>query len=185
MPERPPSSVNVADGAELRPLTDADYPLIKALYDHRDNAVVAGSIGVDSVEFVAALRAEPWSAPMVLVQDAEEVGCALVGGADTQNRHGRLIVVAREPRRCTVALGLYLRRLFWSHPLSRIYALVPAALPQTRAYSELFGACGFVHEGCLLRHLMVKGRLHDLDVFGLLRSDFDAWAEQFRPEWVL
>jgi RimJ/RimL family protein N-acetyltransferase len=94
-------------------------------------------------------------------------------------------VLAREPERCRVALGLYLRRVFWSHPLHRVYALVPAALPQTRAYVDLLGACGFVHEGCLLGHLMVKGHLHDLDVFGLLRSDFEAWAQRLRPEWAL
>ena len=113
------------------------------------------------------------------------MGGALIAGADTQNRHGRLIVLAMEPKRCKVALGLYLRRVFWSHPLHRVYALVPAELPRPGPTWTCSGACGFVHEGRLVGHLMVKGRLHDLDVFGLLRSDFDAWAEQFRPEWAL
>jgi hypothetical protein len=185
MPERPASSVSSSDGAEIRPLLDDDYPLVRELYRFGDNAIVVGSLDVERADFVSAIRAETWSNPMVLLQEGELVGSVAVAVADTQNRHGRLLVMARAPERCRVALALYLRHVFWSHPLHRLYAMLPARLPQAKSYAELLHDCGFVDEGSLIAHLTIREELYDLDVFGLLRSEFDDWCRDNKPELQL
>jgi hypothetical protein len=185
MPERPTSSLSVAGGAELLPLDEDARGLLRELYRHRDNAIVAGALAIEGADFIATIRAEPWAAPMILLQDGDPVACALVAAADTQNRHGRLVLLAREPARCRVALPLYLRHVFWSHSLHRLYSILPAQLPQSHSYAALLRDSGFNLEGSLLDHVMLKGRRHDLEVFGLLRAEFDAWCQEREPGWRL
>jgi hypothetical protein len=185
MPERPASSVSFADGAEIRPLTDGDQAFVRDLYRYRDNAIVAGSLEVESADFVAAVRAMPWSTAMVLEQDREAMAMAAITSVDTHSRNGRLVLLTPAPRRCQTALGLYLRHAFWSHPLHRLYTVLPARLPQSGGYAELLKGCGFVDEGHLVAHLAWKGRRHDLAVFGLLRSEFDSWCRERHPALLL
>jgi hypothetical protein len=185
MPERPASSVSFADGAEIRPLTDGDQAFVRDLYRYRDNAIVAGSLEVESADFVAAVRAMPWSTAMVLEQDREAMAVAVITSVDTHSRNGRLVLLTQAPQRCQTALGLYLRHVFWSHPLHRLYAVLPARLPQSGGYAELLHGCGFVDEGHLVAHLSWKGRRHDMAVFGLLRPEFDSWCRESRPALLL
>jgi hypothetical protein len=185
MPERPSSAVSVADGAEIRPLSQDDYAFTGELYHYRDNTLVAGSLAVESEDFVTAVRAEPWASPMVLAQDGDAVAIAIIASADTQSRHGRLVVLAQDPRRCHTAVALYVRQAFWSHPLHRLYAVLPVGLPQSQGYGDILRGCGFVNEGSLVGHVMLKGRMRDLDVFGLLRPEFDDWCRQREPRWLL
>ncbi|MEA2644927.1 MAG: hypothetical protein QOE92_10 [Chloroflexota bacterium] len=185
MPDRPASSLSASDGAAIRPLSEKHHELLKKLLFVRDNQVFAGSMAIASPGFVGTLRAEPWASPMLLEDGNEPVGAALVAAGDQQNRNGRLVVLAHDPARCHGALALYLRSVFWSHPIHRLYAVIPAKLPQSRGYAGLLTACGFVAEGSLVDHLVAQRRVYDLDVFGLLRREFDAWCETNQPGWAL
>jgi hypothetical protein len=166
-------------------MTEGDYPFVRELYHFRDNAKIASSLIVEDADFIAAVRALPWSTPMVLLHSGEEVASALIAAADTQHLHGRIILMAMEPRRCTQALALYLRQVFWSHPFHRLYSALPAMLPQAGSYAELLVGCGFVAEGRLVEHLKDGMRLLDIDLFGLLRNEFDAWSGETDPAWTL
>ena len=185
MPDRPASSLSTSNGAAIRPLAGTDQAFLQGVYNHRENQLFAGSLDLEAPNFLAAARAEPWSTPMLLLDEGEPVGTAMIAAGDPQNRNGRLVALAKEPQRCGRALALYLRQAFWSHPLHRLYAVVPANLPQTRRYADLLVGCGFVGEGRLLDHLVVQARVLDLDVYGLLRPEFDAWCEANEPEWVM
>jgi hypothetical protein len=182
MPERPPPAVSLARGAEVRPMADGDDAFLTGLRHLPDNAAIAGSLTAGEPGFIAAIRAEPWSTPMILLQDGESVAAALIAPADIQHLNGRLVVLARDPRRLVAPLALYLRHAFWSHPLHRLYTIVPRT---ATSHAELLRACGFLDEGRLLGHLRVGARMVDLDVFGLLRGDFDNWCRQNEPDWVL
>jgi hypothetical protein len=181
----PADSVSASDGAEIRPLTERDLAMARDLFRHSDNAVFAGSLDVESRDLLATLQVQPWVTPMLLLQDGKVAGVALVVAADMQNRHGRLVVLSADPRLCATALALYLRHVFWSHPVNRLYTILPAGFPQAPSYINLLTGCGFVKEGRLLGHLQLNGRTLDLDVFGLLRSDFDTWAATQGQAWRL
>jgi len=185
MPERPAPAVSFAEGAEIRPLTDGDQDFARYVYSLRENAVVAGSLDVYNPQFVPAIRAAPWSMAMVLRQDGEAVGLAALTSVDVHSRNGRLVVLARDPRLCRTAMGLYLRHAFWSHPLHRLYAVLPARVPLPGSYADLLLGCGFVDEGVLRSHLSYKGGLRSLSVFGLLRREFDAWCAESQPALLL
>ena len=182
MPDTAPVSISAADGAEIRPLASPDLPLMKALYLLGGNAAVAGSIDLRGEDGLAAMRAEQWATPMALLQDDVMVGGAVIAAADSQHLNGRLVVLAREPRQSLVPVALYIRHVFWSYPLHRLYALLPRS---AASHAQLLQACGFVSEGRLLAHLRVGGRRLDLDVFGLLRPEFDAWCRANHPGWAL
>ncbi|MEA2682380.1 MAG: hypothetical protein QOK05_708 [Chloroflexota bacterium] len=182
MPERPPTALNLASGAEIRPLDDGDIALLRTLHRSGENATLAAALNIDEPGVIGALQAEPWCNPMVLLQEEQPVGAALIAPADTQHLNGRLVVLAGEPRRCTDALALYIRHAFWSHPIHRLYAIAPRGYT---SHLELLRGCGFVDEGRLLGHLRVGARMQDLDVLGLLREDFDRWCAQYAPDWLL
>jgi hypothetical protein len=186
MSERPASSVSSADDAEIRPLTGADLAFVRYVYSVRENAIVAGSLDMGSDDFIATIRGSPWSTPMVLEKNAEPVGLALISSADTHSRNGRVTVLARrDPRECRVPFELYLRHAFWSHPLHRLYAVLPLRLPIPGSYADLLTGCGFVDEGHLKAHFNFLGYRRDIAVFGLLRSEFDAWCRESRPALLL
>jgi hypothetical protein len=174
MPERPAAAVSEADGALIRPLSAADLPLLRDLYQYRENRVFASRLEIGD-GFLDAVQEMPWATPMVLQRDAEAVALALVTSADVHNRNGRLVVLAHHPLRASGALSLYLRHVFWSHPFHRLYAAMPANLPQSERYIELLSGVGFVDEGRLVSHLEWRGRMLDVAVLGLLRPEFDAW----------
>lgn len=182
---RPAASISALGGAAIRPLREPDYPLVLGLHAALDNSTVAASLAVEDPGFVAAARAEPWASPMVLSQDGEEGAMAVVGAADSQNRHGRLVVIAKEPERWAEPLAIYVRHVFWSHPLHRLYSLVPVGARGSHQYLGLLRACGFASEGRLVRHQRVGTRLVDLELLALLRPEFDAWCRDHQPGLAL
>jgi hypothetical protein len=185
MLDRPAPALTTTGRAGIRVLGDGDHDLLRELHRHGDNSIIAGGVEADRPEFVAAIRAERWSTPMVLLDSDEPVAAAMILAADSQHRHGRLLLLARDAGRAQASLALYLRHAFWSHPLNRVYTLLPTSVAQAHAYAELLRAGGFVAEGRLLAHLRVRMRLVDVDVFGLLRSEFDTWARTNQPSLVL
>ncbi|HEV1997638.1 MAG TPA: GNAT family protein [Candidatus Dormibacteraeota bacterium] len=185
MPERPPPAISRSGAAEIRPLTEADYPFVASLNRIRDNANIAPSAAIEDPGFIAAVRAEPWSTPMMLAADGEPVAVAMIGAADTQHRHGRLVVLAVLPREVVAPLTMYLRHVFWSYPLHRLYVVLPSRVAAVAAYADLLRSCGFVQEGTMVGHLRVATRMIDLDLFGLLRPEFDEWCRQNRPALAL
>jgi hypothetical protein len=185
MSERPPASLSALGSAAIRPMEAADYPAVRSLWLEGNNPTIASTLAVDDAAFIAAARSGPWASPMMLLENGAPTGAAIVGAADLHHRNGRLIVLARQPREAALHLGLYIRHVFWSYPLHRLYALLPGQVPGAPGYAALLHACGFIDEGRLVRHQRVGTRMLDLDVYGLLRPDFDAWCRDHRPDWSL
>jgi len=150
----------------------------------QDAGGAAGGVGVESDGVGTGTCAEAWTARVGQGGGEGGVSAGIGCGGEEQRRHRGQVGVVEDPAGCQTALALYVRRVFWSHPLHRLYAVLPGRLPQSRGYEDLLRECGFVNEGTLVGHLMVKRRLLDLDVFGLLRSEFDDWCRQREPHWL-
>lgn len=99
--------------------------------------------------------------------------------------------VAFAPQHQRAELGYALNRSYWGQGyaaeaaaalvahgfsalnLNRIEAHVsPAHLPSQRVLEK----CGFVPEGILRQHEMIKGRRHDSKIYSILREDFRSHA---------
>jgi len=163
-------------------MTVADEAFLTDLYRLPGNSLLAPSPAIENPGFVNAVRGETWANPMVLSSGSRDVAVAMLGAVDTQHRHGRLVFLAVDPVVAREALSRDLRQGFWGHPLHRLYAILPASAP---LYSRAYEGCGFKHEGRLQRHLRVGAKLLDLEMYGLLRSDFDAWCAATDPRLAL
>jgi len=163
-------------------MTEADEAFLAGLYRLPGNSLLAPSPAMETPGFVTAVRGETWANPMVLSSGGRDMAVAMLGAVDTQHRHGRLVFLALEPAVAREALALYLRQAFWGHPLHRLYAILPSS---AALYARAYEGCGFKHEGRLERHLRVGARLLDLEMYGLLRTDFDAWCAANDPRLAL
>lgn len=163
-------------------MADSDHTFLKELARVPDNTAMVAGLNIENPGFIPTLRREEWSTAMILLQDHTAVAAAAIAPADTQHQNGRLVVLAYEPRRWPIPLALYIRHAFWSHPLHRLYAIVPRSYT---SQADLLQGCGFHNEGRLLSHVRAGMRMVDLDVFGLLRDEFDTWCRENQAGLVL
>jgi hypothetical protein len=82
-----------------------------------------------------------------------------------------------DPPGAVLPLAAYVRHLFWSLALHRIYAQLPV-VSGAEAYMRLFVSAGFQEEGVVRGHALVDGRPCDVAVFGVLRGEFEAWCQE-------
>jgi len=164
----------------IRLLSAVDRELVSSLYVVGANPLVVEPLAVTSGTFLDWLHNQLWSLPMALTRAGEPIGVAFTIGANVQNLNARLVVLARDPGLCTKLLPMYVRHVFWSFPVHRLYVQSPSD-PSVAAYVELFRASGFLAEGCLKEHQGMAGRYHDVLVFGLLRPDFERWCAEHEP----
>lgn len=170
-------------GIALRQLTPDDAPLLLSLRrEGRNAALLEGLLDVDELArgFLEALKLDLWALPMVATRDGRPCGVLLNTETDLQSLNCRLVALFSRPERSRLPLALYLRHLFWSLPLHRVYARVPAPLEDCE---RLYESLGFACEGSLAAHQLHAGRLVDVRLLGLLRRDFDAWCEEREP-WL-
>lgn len=173
-------SVLEHDGLALRELTEDDAELVSAWMGHERTAGMFNTtMRRDELpSFLAVLRERLWSRPMAALRDGRPVGALLNPLVEVNSLNSLLVVLLEDPVRDRLALPLYVRHLFWSSPLHRVFAEVPAFAEQFRG---VFAWAGFEEEGVLTDHLRVAGRFHPVCVYGLLRPDFDRWAARELP----
>jgi RimJ/RimL family protein N-acetyltransferase len=82
-----------------------------------------------------------------------------------------------KPAEAVKPLAVYVRHVFWSSPLHRVYVQLPLLAGAT-AYIRLLLGSGFQQEGVVRGHAYVDGRPRDVAVIGLLRRDFEAWCRE-------
>ncbi len=168
----------------LRLLSAADRDLVSSLYVAGANPLVVEPLAVTSGTFLDWLHNQLWSLPMALTRVGEPVGVAFTLGANVQNLNARLVLLARDPVLCTKLLPMYVRHVFWSFPVHRLYVQCPGD-PSVAPYAELFRSSGFAAEGCLKGHQGMAGRYLDVLLFGLLRPDFERWCAEHEPALAL
>jgi hypothetical protein len=168
----------------IRLLGRDDRGLLGDLYAHGPNTLLVEPLAIPDDRFFDWLYALLWSLPMVLECDGRPVGVAFTIDPNVQSLNSRLVTLCVDPEACAPVVALYVRHLFWSFPLHRLYAYRPD-LADLAAYGGLLRACGFIQEGLLRQHRASGGTGTDVFLYGLVRPEFDAWCDGHRPEWSL
>lgn len=142
------------------------------------------------VRFVTHKTIKDTRAFLLLAEDARRKGATMVWAIALKST-GKMIgtcgFVALAPEHGRAELGYAINRNYWGQGfaaeaaaalathgflalnLNRIEAHVsPEHLPSQRVLEK----CGFVPEGILRQHEMIKGRRHDSKIYSLLRDDF-------------
>ncbi len=88
------------------------------------------------------------------------------------------------PGEASHPLAIYVRHLFWSQPLHRVYVQFPVAEDATD-YIDLLKRAGFVDEGVVTGYALVRGQPSDVAVLGILRREFEAWCLQNEKRLIL
>jgi len=120
---------------------------------------------------------DPLNLPMVCHRSGRLVGAATICFTDCDNLCSNLLAVFRDPDESQVALSLYLRSVFWNHPLKRLQIEIKD-VPASGPYQRLYREAGFVLEARTRAATTTQGEPTDVLVFGLLRQDYDRWSEK-------
>lgn len=168
----------------MRLLTRHDGALLHELYTSGANMALVEPLAIPNDSFFIWIFGQLWSLPMVLSSGGQPVAVAFTMDPNLQSLNARLVALCADPGACHQVLALYVRHLFWSFPLHRLYAYCPRS-PEVAAYGDLFADAGFAAEGCLKEHRTVGGEPADVDMFGVLRDDFERWSRLHHPELSL
>jgi hypothetical protein len=182
---RPFEGMIEVDGDSIRRLTAADLPALLRLREvtPRNHFDLPGTPS-ELAGFLDLLAKKPWSLPMLCCHEAKATGLCLMNLGQLKNLNAYLIALFEQPSTSTRLLALYIRQAFWSYPLHRLYTQLPST-PEMQPHIEMLVRTGFKREGTLERHIEATDKLVDVDVLGLLRSDFDAWCTQNEPKLSL
>jgi hypothetical protein len=135
------------------------------------------NLPVSQEDFARRVDRPGFRLAMICSRAAEPMGAAAISMRNNRSLNVRLICFFAEPATATLALAAYVRHVFWTLPMHRIYAQLPM-VPEAVAYGRLLTAAGFEEEGVVRAHALVAGRACDVAAYGLLRSDFEAWCEK-------
>lgn len=173
-------SVLEHDGLALRDLGADEAELVLELAGREVNlGIFEAEMPASSVPgFLASQADRLWGRPMACLRAGRPVGVLLNPLTNANSLNTLVAVLLEDPERDRLALPLYVRHLFWSFPVHRVYAEVPGF---AAAHRSIFSWAGFEHEGTLPEHLQAAGGLHDLCLYGQLRQDFDSWAARELP----
>lgn len=171
--------------AAIRVLTQSDAPLVlELLLAARNRALFEGLVEHPGLieGFLSALDQDPWALPMIGTLRSTPIAALFNVRTDFQNLNTRLVPVLTDFVGSVGVLALYVRHLFWTLPLQRIYAQFLVDLSE---YDDVLRATSFKKEGVLVEHQIYAGKRCDVAAFGLLRTDFESWCAEHDPELSL
>ncbi len=159
-----------------RPAGLADAHMLEALASLDGNRIVFNLPGSEQ-EFAARVGGPGFRRPMLCFKDDEPIGAAGTKSRDQRNANLQLMCFFAEPAAAVLPTAVYVRHLFWSAPLHRVYLQIPmvAGAP---SYIHLLESVGFQQEGLVRGHGLVGGEPCDVALLGLLRVDWEAWCQQ-------
>ncbi len=111
-------------------------------------------------------------------------GVAAISHLNQRSMNAQLICAFKQPRLASHPLAIYVRHLFWSQPLHRVYVQFPVAGDATD-YIDVLKRAGFVDEGVVTGYALVRGQPSDVAVLGILRREFEAWCLQNEKRLIL
>jgi hypothetical protein len=174
--QRPLPAVLELDGYAWRRATPADAPIFEGLAALEPNRILF-NLPLSEKEFAVRIGSPTLGQPMVCMHESTPVGAAATTSRNRKSLNLQLVCVFAHPGRAAVPLAVYIRHLFWTMPLHRIYVQMPL-VAGADAYVSLLTSVGFVEEGVVRGHALVAGRPVDLKVMGLLRREFEAWCRE-------
>lgn len=172
----PSPAVLEIDGFAWRIAGPSDAPALEALAARATNRLLFSLPGSESA-FEAAVGWPGFKMPMLCLRGSKPVGAAATNLRNNHSLNVRLICFFAEPVRAFLPLATYVRHLFWSLPLHRVYCQFPMVAGAT-AYVRLLKGAGFQEEGVIRGHALVGGKPCDVAVLGLLRVEFESWCRE-------
>ena len=127
--------------------------------------------------FAARIGRPGFTLPMLCTRGAQPFGAAATTRRNLRSLNAQLLCFFAQPARAAVPLATYLRHVFWTVPLHRVYVQLPLVAGAS-AYVRLLTACGFQQEGVLRNYAVLDERLFDVAGFGLLRPEFEEWCRE-------
>jgi len=135
-------------------------------------------------EFSKAVEGGSLRRPMVCRRDNQVIGAAAVTTRNQRSLNLQLVCWFVTPAHATLPLAVYLRHIFWSQVIHRVYAQFPV-IDGSEQYAQLLLSVGFREEGVVRGHVLIDQRPHDLRGMAILRAEFDAWCLQEEPRLSL
>jgi hypothetical protein len=175
-PGRPSPAVLELDGFAWRTAGPSDAPALEALAARSTNRVLF-SLPASEAEFAARMGRAGFRTPMLCLRGSKPFGAAATNLRNNRSLNLRLVCFFADPARAALPLAAYVRHLFWSLPLHRVYSQLPVVGGAT-AYVRLLKRAGFQEEGVVHGHAVIGGRPRDLAVLGVLREEFENWCRE-------
>ena len=173
---RPSRAILDLDGFAWRPAGPSDAAVLEALAAHDGNRFLF-NLPASEDEFAARVDRPGFRRVMLCFEGPKPFGAAATALRDQRSLNLQLLCFFTQPARAVAPLAVYLRHLFWSSPMHRIYVQLPLVEGAT-AYLSLLTGAGFQDEGVVRGHGLVQGLPCDVAVVGLLRKDFEAWCQE-------
>ncbi|MEP6753075.1 MAG: GNAT family protein [Candidatus Dormiibacterota bacterium] len=173
---RPSPGILSIDGFTWRQAIPDDALTLETLAA-RDGNRTLFNLPESEDEFSARVGQPGFRRAMLCFHGRVAVGAAATTMRDQRSLNLQLICFFKQPERAVKPLAAYVRHLFWSAPLHRVYVQLPLVAGAT-SYVHLLTGAGFQHEGVVRGHGFIHGRPRDVAVIGLLRRDFEAWCQE-------
>jgi hypothetical protein len=181
-PGRPSPAVLEIGGYAWRPALPSDGPAIQAVAAHGANHVLFNLQGTEA-EIAAGIGGPGFRQPMLCLQGSTPVGFGATTNRNPASQNLQMKCFFVDPG-AVLPLAAYVRHLFWSIALHRIYAQLPV-VNGADAYIRLLTGAGFHDEGVVRGHALVDGRPCDVAVLGVLRGEFQAWCHEHNSQLIL
>ncbi len=179
----PAQAVLELDGFAWREAGPADAAVLETLAAHGSNRVLFNLPATED-EFLARVGRPGFRIAMLCMRGSKAIGAAATSQRNNRSLNVQLMCFFVRPAGAILPLAAYVRHLFWSLPLHRVYAQVPM-IRGADAYVRLLQESGFRAEGIVSGHGMVAGRPVDVAVLGLLRRELEAWCHEHEQRLAL
>jgi hypothetical protein len=172
----PSSAVLEVDGFAWRTAGPLDASALEALAARSGNRALF-YLPQSVAEFAGTVGGPGFRMPMLCLRGSKPIGAAATKQRNQRNLNLHLICFFADPVDAALPLAIYVRHLFWSFPLHRIFCQLPS-VSGAAAYVRLLKGVGFQEEGMVRGHAMVGGRPRDLVALAVLRREFEIWCRE-------
>jgi hypothetical protein len=173
---RPSAGILAMDGFVWRHAAPLDAPALESLASRDGNRTLFNLPGSEE-EFAARVNRPGYRLAMLCLRGQRPIGAAATFARDQRSLNLQLMCFFAQPARSVMPLAVYVRHLFWSVPLHRIYVQLPL-IAGASSYIRLLSSAGFQQEGVVRGHGLVRGRPCDVALLGMLRQDCEAWCQE-------
>ncbi len=172
----PPPAVLELDGFAWREARPADAGTLDTLAAHASNRVLF-NLPASTEEFLARVGRPGFRIAMLCTRDSKPIGAAATTQRNNRSLNLQLLCFFAKAESASLALAIYVRHIFWSLPMHRIYVQMPL-VRGAESYVRLLESVGFVEEGVVSGHAKIDGRTYDVTALGILRRELEAWCLQ-------